>query len=249
MKGQLHIFDDEDTLIESLARAWSALAEIAVRERGSFQVALAGGSTPKRFYQRLAQADLRDSLPWAQTQIYFGDERCVAQHHADSNFHMASEALLTRVPVPETQIHPMYDAALSAGENARRYASLLQNNLPLAANGQPVFDLVLLGMGTDGHTASLFPGSDILQESQQPVAAQFVEALQAWRISLTFPAINAARQVFFLVAGKGKADILHTIAQSESAETYPVQRVQPAGELHWYLDRAAARRLETEGHL
>lgn len=251
MYGSLRVFDDIGALNEALAQHWQTVAESAIARRGAFHVALAGGSTPQRFYQRLAQADCRDRLPWQQTHIYFGDERCVAQDHADSNFRMASEALLSRVPIPEAQIHAMYNPSFSAGENAERYARLLKKNLPAvipavipAVNGAPVFDLILLGMGDDGHTASLFPDTAILQESQKAVAAQFVDKLNAWRISLTYSVINAADHVVILVAGETKSAILRKVLGEDSTVSgYPVQGVNPSGQFDWYLDRAAARQL------
>lgn len=235
MHGKLHIFDDIETLNEATAQHWQEQANAAVAARGAFHVALAGGSTPRRLYVRLAQDDYRQRLPWAETHIYFGDERCVSPDHTDSNYRMAHEALLSQVRAPPAQIHPMYDPVLSPEQNATHYAGLIA--------GIPAFDLILLGMGDDGHTASLFPDTTILDESHRPVAAQYVEKLAAWRISLTLPTINAARQVSVLVAGAGKAEIIAAVAGVDTPD-YPIQRVHPQpGRLDWFLDHAAAQRL------
>jgi 6-phosphogluconolactonase len=236
--GKLHIFDGVEALNEAAARHWQEQAGAAVAARGAFHVALAGGSTPRRLYARLAQDDYRQRLPWAKTHIYFGDERCVPPDHADSNYRMAHEALLSQVPVPRAQIHPLYDPALSPEQNATHYAELI--------GGIASFDLILLGMGDDGHTASLFPGTAILDETRRLVAAQYVEKLAAWRISLTLPTLNAARQVSVLVAGVGKAERIAAVAGT-NMPYYPIQRVQPQpGRLDWFLDHAAAQQLPAE---
>ncbi len=250
MNGNVQILESSTAISEAVARHWQTLSRAAIDARGEFHVALAGGSTPRTLYERLARADYCEALDWEHTHIYFGDERCVPQDHADSNFHMAQQALLSRVPIPPSQIHPMFapngSPQQSAEQNAARYAALLKAQLPLSDTGFPVFDLILLGMGNDGHTASLFPGTGILQQEAEPVAAQFVDKLDVWRISLTFPAINAARQVAILVSGEAKAGRLAELARDmndESGAPYPIQRVNPQGRLNWYLDVAAASQL------
>ncbi len=240
MYGNQHVFENLDALYLALLSQWRQNAAAAIAERGAFHVSLAGGNTPRGFYAALAQDTANEVDLWRQTHVYFGDERCVPQDHPDSNYRMAREALLSKVPVPAEHVHPMYDAVLSVEENVAQYARLLQDTLPQDAQGHPVFDLVLLGMGDDGHTASLFPGTGILDEYHQPVAAQFVEKLNAWRISLTFATLNAARHVVILVAGDTKADILAEIFSAPEDVRYPIQRVRPQGRLDWYLDAAAA---------
>ena len=241
MNGRLRVFADLATLNQALARHWQNLAAQAVAARGAFHVALAGGSTPRQFYQALAAPDIAGDLPWAQTHCYFGDERCVPRDHADSNYRMAQQTLLTQVAIPASQVYPMYDPAYSPEQNAARYADLLADQLPKGADGRAMFDLILLGMGGDGHTASLFPETAILTERNKLVAAQYVAAQQSWRISLTYPVINAAQNVVLLVVGAAKAEIVATIAAaSGGTEQFPVQRVNPAGELLWFLDQEAA---------
>jgi 6-phosphogluconolactonase len=242
MNGTLHIYPDARQLTEDLAEAWKRLANEAIARHGAFYVALAGGSTPRQLYARLAEEPYRSSIEWSKVHIFFGDERCVPRDHADSNYRMAHEALLTHVPIPAAQIHPLYDPARSPAQNANAYIAQLLATLPLDEHGIPVFDLVLLGMGDDGHTASLFPGISILQENKFIVAAAYVEKLQAWRVSLTFPIINCARAVVVTVTGENKAAVLETVLTG-SAQLYPIQRVAPRGELHWFLDEAAAKRL------
>jgi len=245
MNGNTHIFETMNALYAALEKQWQRVAQMAIADHGAFHVALAGGSTPRNFYKKLTQQPAIDESCWHKTHIYFGDERCVPQDHPDSNYRMAKETLLSVVPLLPEHVHAMFSADFSVEENVRQYESLLHDTLPLDAKGCPVFDLVLLGMGEDGHTASLFPETDILYESAKPVAAQFVQKLNAWRMSLTFPAINAASHVVMLVAGDAKAKILADIfaADKNAVARYPVQQVNPTGQLDWYLDIAAAQQL------
>jgi 6-phosphogluconolactonase len=245
VNGCLQIYEDAGALNEALAQAWVRLAREAIAERGAFYVALAGGSTPRQLYARLAAAPFRDAVDWPRVQVFFGDERCVPRDHADSNYRMAHEALLSRVPIAAAQVHPLFDPALTPSQNAENYTAQLLAKLPLAADGVPVFDLVLLGMGDDGHTASLFPATSILQESERMVAAVYVDRLQAWRVSLTLPLINHARHVAIAVAGAGKAAMLKAVLTG-SERLYPVQGVKPQGELRWFADAAAAQHLPEE---
>lgn len=242
MNGHMHIFENTDALYFALEKQWLEISQAAIADHGAFHVALAGGSTPRKLYEKLAQNTALDKTCWHKTHIYFGDERCVPQDHSESNYRMATESLFSVAPILPEHVHTMFSMDLSVEENTTQYQALLLDTLPLDATGNPVFDLVLLGMGEDGHTASLFPDTDILQESSKLVAAQFVQKLDAWRISLTFPVINAASHVAVLVAGKSKAKILQAIYSAENTtdDYYPIQRVNPSGQLDWYLDVAAA---------
>lgn len=246
MKGTLHIYPDARLLTEALAETWARVAEAAIARQNAFYVALAGGSTPRQLYTRLGEEPYRGSIDWSRVHIFFGDERCVPRDHADSNFRMATETLLSHVPIPAAQIHTMFDPARTPQQNAEDYAAQLRSVVPHNEHELPVFDLVLLGMGDDGHTASLFPGTTILQESARSVAEVYVEKLQAWRVSLTYPAINSARTVAVAIVGAGKAAVLEAVlteSLTKNMPTYPIQGVAPQGELHWYLDQAAAQRL------
>ncbi len=251
--GNTHIFENIDALYAALEEQWQLVAHAAIADHGAFHVALAGGSTPRNFYKKLAQQSAIDESYWHNTHIYFGDERCVSQDHPDSNYRMAKETLLSVAPLLPGHVHAMFSADLSVEENVAQYDTLLHDTLPLDAKGCPVFDLVLLGMGEDGHTASLFPETDILHESEKPVAAQFVQKLNAWRMSLTFPVINAASHVAVLVAGGAKAKVLADIFSADNNATdnnavvrYPVQQVDPTGQLDWYLDTSAAQLLNVQ---
>ncbi len=248
VNGSLHIFENIDTLYVALEKQWQSIAHTAIADHGVFHVALAGGSTPRNFYKNLAQQSAIDESCWHKTHLYFSDERCVSQDHLDSNYRMVKEALLFAAPLLPEYVHAMFSADLSMEQNVTQYETLLHDTLPLDAKGCPVFDLVLLGMGEDGHTASLFPETDILHESVKPVAAQFVQKLDAWRMSLTFPAINAARHVAVLVGGDAKSKVLADIFFTDNSvvERFPIQQVNPTGQLDWYLDTAAAQLLNVQ---
>jgi len=248
MNGNAHIFENSDALYTALEKQWQLIAHAAIADHGAFHVALAGGSTPRHFYQKLAQQAAIDESCWHKTHIYFGDERCVPQDHPDSNYRMAKETLLSVAPLLPEHVHAMFAEGLSVEKNVAEYEALLHDTLPLNAGKYPVFDLVLLGMGEDGHTASLFPDTEILHETAKPVSAQFVQKLKAWRMSLTFPAINAANHVAILVAGDAKAKILADIfsAEKNAVARYPIQQVNPNGQLDWYLDAAAAHLLNVQ---
>ncbi len=248
MNGSSQIFENIDALYVALEKQWQLVARAAIVDHGAFHVALAGGSTPRHFYKKLAQQSAIDEHCWHKTHIYFGDERCVPQDHPDSNYRMVKETLLSAAPLLPEHVHAMFSTDFSVEQNVARYETLLHDTLPLDVKRCPVFDLVLLGMGEDGHTASLFPDTEILHESVKPVAAQFVQKLEAWRISLTFLTINAASHVAVLIAGDAKAKILADIfsAEKDAVVRYPIQQVNPTGQLDWYLDTAAAHLLNVQ---
>ena len=239
MQGQrVHVFDDVEALNQAAARRIHECADEAVADHGGFHLALAGGQTPVGVYRTLQGIG---GFPWARTHVYLGDERTVPPDHADSNYRMARESLLDHVAVPAEQVHPV-DTGRPPEQAAAAYAELLEANLPRTADGQPRFDLVLLGMGADGHVASLFPDTDILRRRKRPVAAVYVDKLDTWRISLTLPAINAARHVALLVAGGKKADVVrHVFHAGPDAAPLPVQKVQPEEGAEWFLDAEAGR--------
>jgi 6-phosphogluconolactonase len=183
--------------------------------------------------------------------VYWGDERSVPLEDPQSNYRLAFESWLAHVPIPGDHIHPMQARPASIDDDAKSYGELLRLLLP-SPDGILVLDLVLLGLGGDGHIASLFPGTDILKESHRPVAAVYVDRLQTWRISLTFPVLNAARHVMIVVAGDSKAEIVHRVLTHpavgsevgpEASPRLPVQGLHPASKVEWYLDAAAARLL------
>ncbi len=243
---QVLIFDSPDEVAQAAAARFVELGQAAIAERGRFIVALAGGSTPKRVYELLASEGYRERLDWSKVHIFFGDERCVPPDDAESNYRMANEALLSRVNLPSKNIHRMNGVG-DAISNARLYEDELRTFFNDAA--WPRFDLIMLGMGDDGHTASLFPGTEVLFEQEAWVAGLWVEKLGAYRITLTAPAINHAAHIMFLVTGENKAARLAEILKGErDPARLPAQLIKPLdGSLRWLVDRAASTHLGNQG--
>src|SRR5262245_24051435 len=199
---EIIVKDDPSELADLAALAIVDAAAEAVKTRGRFMISLAGGGTPRATYERLAQSPLRERMPWAETWIFFGDERCVGPEHPESNFRMANAALISKVPVPPTQIFRLRGEDGDSEAAAADYARTLVEVFGSRRGELPRFDLVLLGLGVDGHTASLFPGSPVLREVFRSVAGVHVTAAQIpQRITLTFPAVTRAAGVIFLVTG------------------------------------------------
>ena len=240
----VRVYDNLPQLSEAAAQHCVQLINEAILQQGRCHLALAGGTTPSALYALLAQPDYAQQIAWDKVHVYFGDERYVSHDSAESNYHMARSVLLDRVQLPGANIHPITTAAGDARKDAQAYARMLAQSLPLH-NNFPVFDIVLLGMGEDGHTASLFPDTDILDEHDTSVAAVYVQKLQSWRISLTLPTINAARCIMVLVAGQAKALRLGEIFNETTAVAMPIQRVQPQHACYWYMDAAAAAGINT----
>jgi 6-phosphogluconolactonase len=239
------VFDDAEAVARAAAERFVETSNEAIRATGRFSVALSGGSTPQRTYQLLASDEFKDRVDWTKTHIFFGDERCVPPDDADSNYRMADEALLARVALPPHNIHRMTGEG-DAVANARLYEDELQTFFD--GSEWPRFDLVLLGMGDDGHTASLFPETAVLREQRAWVTANWVDKLNAYRLTLTAPAINHAARVIFLVTGAGKAArVAEVINGARDLKRLPSQLIQPeSGALEWFLDRAAAAQLSTD---
>jgi 6-phosphogluconolactonase len=232
----IRVFDNPARLSLAAAGLIADRARQAVARRGRFCMALSGGRTPLRTYQQLGRPPFRDRVPWAQSHLFWGDERCVAENDPRSNFKMAREALLDRVPLPPGQVHPIRCAA-DPQSAAQAYQTLLQGFFSPA---EARFDLVLLGLGEDGHTASLIPGTSAPLETLRLVTAlQRIDEDFA-RVTLTAPAINLARLVVFLVSGRSKATILHRVLQGPPGQ-FPAQLIAPhEGEVIWLVDKAAA---------
>lgn len=238
---------EEPALYRQAAAEFVRAAAKAVKERGRFAVALSGGTTPAGLYAVLAaEEELRRAVDWKRTQVFWGDERQVPPDHRDSNYRMAREVLLSKVSVPEANVHRIRGELSDAAEAALRYEEELRAALGLAANELPRFDLVLLGLGADGHTASLFPGTEALRERRRAVIANWIDTLRAWRITLTVPAINHARSVMFLVCGEDKAEAAKSVLEGpRNAKALPARLIRPeSGRMLWLLDRAAGRLLE-----
>ena len=244
----VEIFRTPMEMTEATARCFAARAVEAVSVRGRFTAALSGGKTPVALYTLLAKAPSVSQIPWARVYLFWGDERCVPPDHEESNYRMTREFLLDHVPIPPANIHRM-QGEMAPAEAAARYEKELREFFAPHGDGFPVFDFILLGLGEDGHTASLFPGTRAIRESARWVLGHYVDAQKGWRITLTPPVINAARTVVFIVSGAGKAAILKEILEGPSRpDTLPAQIVRPAGgDLVWILDREAAALLKVEG--
>ena len=233
------VYPDGAGLALAAAAHFVELAAQAVEARGRFTVALSGGSTPRATYSLLASTEFTPRVDWARVQVFWGDERCVPPDHPESDYRMARETLLDHVPLPAGNVH-----RIRAEMDPRRAAALYQEELESALGAEGRFDLILLGMGADGHTASLFPGTAALEEKTRWVVENYVEALSAWRVTLTLPMLNAARHVMFLVSGAAKAE---TLARVQAGERLPAALVHPSpGQLTWIVDSAAAGQLERE---
>lgn len=244
MRERRLIFPDVERLSVYAARQWAARAAAAVAARGRFLVVLAGGETPRRLYVRLAQARFRRPLPWAQTILFWGDERMVSATDAGSNYGQARQEWLDQVSLPAENIRRIR-GELSAESAAQLYAEELRQSAE-PGRAWPVFDLVLLGLGTDGHTASLFPGPISAAEQTQPtlaVTAHYADR-PTERVTLTPPVFNDAREVWVLAAGENKAEIVARVWSGEfNPEEWPIQRIRPKnGQLLWLVDAAAAGR-------
>jgi len=229
-------FESAESLAQDVAEWISALAQASDR---TFAICLSGGSTPQRLYERLAAPAVASRFPWNRAHWFWGDERFVPHDHPDSNYRMVREALLSRAPIPPDNIHAVPTEGLSPEEAAGAYEKTLKHfyGADTLAPDRPLFDVTLLGIGDDGHTASLFPGQPTLQETRRWTAA-VVGAKAEARITLTYPALDSSRDVAFLATGAGKRNI---VARARAGDpTLPAARVRPVGRLHWFMDRAAA---------
>lgn len=234
---------DAEAVSATAAGDFVGLAREAVARRGSFTVALSGGSTPRRLYQLLAEAPYRNQVAWERVEFFWGDERAVPPDHPDSNYQLAAAALLSKLDVPPERIHRIQAERADRDAAARDYQVEIARVFGVAAEDPPpALDLVLLGLGDDGHTASLFPYSEGLRERRRWVVRHFVERLGAERITLTLPILNRAKEIRFLVAGAEKAPALRAVLEGpRDPERLPAQLVQPeAGRLIWLVDQAAA---------
>jgi 6-phosphogluconolactonase len=244
--SEVRVFADVEELMRAAADEVVRRAEEAVREHGRFAWALSGGSTPRGLYRLLASPPHRDRMPWSAVHVFWGDERHVPPDHPDSNFRMAREAMLDRVPLPAANVHRIRSEEPDAAGAAELYEAELRDFFQRA----PRFDLVLLGLGKDAHTASLFPGGAAVRESERLVVAVIapgVESQHTFRITFTPPVLNHARLCVFLVSGEDKAEPLRAVLEGpRDPERYPAQIVE-GGCLRclWMVDRAAARLLET----
>jgi len=239
-------FTDEAALSRAAAETIVKHLNDSLRIRDVYSIVLSGGSTPRRLYALLANdAVFRDRIPWDRVHFFWGDERHVSPDHPDSNYGMADAALLSKIPLPSTNIHRIRAEDSDAGKAAVDYEQEIRRFFKIDAGQMPRFNCVLLGMGSDGHTASLFPETAALEETDHLVVANWVEKFQSYRITMTVPVFNNAERIIFLVSGKEKANTLKSVlARQRESDPYPVQRIRPEhGHLIWLIDATAASHL------
>lgn len=241
MALEINVSNNQEEIFTKSADIFVALASESIALRGQFTVALSGGSTPKGMYSLLASDSYKDKVDWSKVQMFWGDERSVPPDNDQSNYRMANEAMISKLPIPAENIHRMKAESEDIELAAKDYESVIKRVLGNADGEQPIFDLILLGMGDDGHTASLFPGTKALAESQRIVVVNWVEKFKTNRMTFTAPAINNARNVVFMAAGANKYQPLKEILSGErNPDLYPSQLIKPTdGKLVWLVDNAA----------
>jgi len=243
----------EQNVAAAAERAAARIAEIIAERADAGSecfLALCGGTTPGQLYRRLASLPLAEKIAWDRVQIFFGDERDVPQDHVENNYRLVTKTLLDHVPIPLAHVHPMPADCRDLTAAAEQYENLIRRLVPAEKDDVPVFDLILLGMGAEGHTASLYPHTPALAERHRLVAAQFVPVIGRNRMTFTFPLINAARNVMFFVTGADKADAVAAVLSEDEAlrARYPACRAQPTrGQLIFVLDVPAGRNLPASG--
>jgi 6-phosphogluconolactonase len=239
--NDIHVFKDVAELCEATANFIIELANEAIAGSGQFVLALSGGSTPNELYKLLATEEYKKRMPWKKTIIFWGDERCVGLDDKLNNAYVAKSLLLDKIDILATNLH-ITPVNLPPAEAAKKYEQDLKD---FFKNKAPKFDLIFLGLGENAHTASLFPGTDVLHEKDRWVKEVYVEEQKMYRVTMTEPVLNQAHNIIFLVTGKAKAEVLHTIFNSAyQPEKYPAQLIKPAdGNLYWYVDEAAATQL------
>lgn len=235
---------DAAAVARAAARQFVDWAWQSIAREGSFIVALSGGSTPREMYRLLATPEYRAQVDWPRVQLFWGDERAVPPDHPDSNYGMVRRELLLNVPIPPQNVHRMEAERVNIGRAAHDYEEVLREVLDLDERGFPRFHLILLGMGPDGHTASIFPGSRIPRQTSRWVSTPMVAKLGARRMTLTLPVLDAAMRVLFMITGAEKADVLQRVLNGNADPPYPAQLVQPRdGTRYFLLDEAVASKL------
>jgi 6-phosphogluconolactonase len=243
---QVRVFKDLEELSRAAAELFTAISKKSIASRGGFVVALSGGSTPHLLYSLLGSPWYRDVIDWSRMYIFWTDERCVPKDHAESNYRLAHDAFLSRAPLPAQNIHRIrgeYEPRMAA----EAYEDELRNFF--SGPGAIVFDLIILGVGEDGHTASLFPGSPALDERTRPAVPVYLEEPKINRVTLTLPVLNNAAQVLFLASGRPKAAAVHEIVEDGNPKQYPAGLVQPLqGSIVWMIDQEASSALAKPFH-
>ncbi len=238
--GELRVYDDAEQLARAAAELFVQVASKSIGEHGRFRVALSGGSTPRRVYELLAMPAFSSRIVWDPIDIFWGDERYVPPDDSNSNYRMAAEALLLHAPLPPANIHRVPTEISPPSAAARAYENKIRQCFGESVS-VPQFDLIYLGLGTNGHTASLFPHSPALRERSRLVFADFVAEVNAWRISMSATLLNGGRTVAFLIQGQEKAQLLREVLLGpRDLERLPAQLIAPEGKLLWMVDEAAA---------
>ncbi len=241
---------DPAEVAHAAARRFVDIAWQAIAQEGRFDVALSGGSTPKALYKLLASSEFRAQVDWPRVHLYWGDERAVPPDDAESNYGMARRELILRVPIPLANVYRMQADDPHIGRAAHDYEALLRRELRLDDRGFPIFHLVLLGMGVEGHTASLFPGSPLLRETSRWVSTPMVTQLGKRRMTLTLPTLEAAQHILFMITGSEKAPILREVLLGDPLPPLPAQMVKPVnGERTFLVDQAAAAMIDPPSDL
>ena len=243
----VYVYPTPEEVARAAARLFVDYAWQSISRYGQFLVALSGGDTPRALFEFLASAEFRGQVDWAKVHVFWSDERAVPPDHPDSNYGMARRELLLRVPIPLGNVHRMEAEKANIGRAAHDYEEVLRQYLELDDRGFPRFHLILLGMGADGHTASLFPGTRVTRQTSRWVSTPTVAKLNARRMTLTLPVLDAALRVVFLVMGAGKAETLRAVLEGKADPPYPSQMVQPRdnGSKLFLVDQAAAALLES----
>jgi 6-phosphogluconolactonase len=238
----LEVFEQPEALFKMAADLILDSAEISIKLRKRFVIALSGGHTPEQLYTMLASHPFNDKIDWSKTFIFWGDERCVPLEDKRNNAHRAEILLLEKVPIPKENIYRIH-VDLTPAEAAIAYEETLRN---FFGKEEWCFDIILLGLGENGHTASLFPGTPVINSNKKGVEEVYLEEEEMYRVTMTAPLINLARRVLFLVTGKNKADILQKIVGNiYNPNIYPAQLIMPqSGELSWFIDKEAAEEIE-----
>jgi 6-phosphogluconolactonase len=245
VKPEIQVFANPEALTQAAATEFVHQVNQAIQARGRFTIALSGGSTPKSLYALLATQPWRNQIPWNQVHLFWGDERHVSPSDSSSNFRMTQERLLFQVPIPHENVHRIKAENPEAQAVADKYEQELKHFFQLGSHQFPQFDLVLLGMGANGHTASLFPHTDAVHEQSRLVVAPWVEELNTHRITLTPPVINNANEIIFFVTGAEKATMLKAVLEGQyQPDRLPAQIIRPTqGKVIWMVDQAAASSL------
>jgi 6-phosphogluconolactonase len=237
-QGNIFVFDDNEGVTDFAVKKWLKISSQAIAEKGSFTAALSGGKTPVEFYKRLAAS--KDILSWDRTHLFLADERFVPPSHNESNYGLIKEHLLSHVKIPDENVHRIQTEKITLEQSARRYEEDIRRFFCIDGSSVPQFDLIMLGIGEDGHTASLFPGKSSLHERTRLAIPVIAEKFPGERITLTLPVINNARKIIFLVSGRVKAKVMKEILEDQQG-SLPVSRVHPKqGMVYFVIDKQAA---------